>query len=153
MVLMFEKQISDSLIELSKNCEEGFTGLGIIYYDDLTKLPYIGLHNCKLPENIVNLSLTETLLNISRKSSIYHDGFHFVDSKSLKITHISQYISPSLDVRRYSLILNIIPCGAREMTSLLTSLVDGIVCVGLISSDKTIKIFKNGINIYKQVNE
>lgn len=149
MITSFERQIGDSLIELCQNCNEEFTGLGIIYYDDLTKLPYIGLHECKLPKNIANLPFTKTLLDISKNSSIYHDGFHFVDSNSLKITHISQYISPPLDVSEYSKILNIIPCGAREMTALLTSMIDGIICVGLISSNKTIKIFKNGLNIYK----
>ena len=69
----------------------------------------------------------------------------------MEITHISQYISPSVELINDLGLEAIIPCGAREMTAFLTSKINGILYVGLISSDKIIKIFKNGIDIYKQV--
>lgn len=146
-----ENQISDSLIEICSNSSKGFSGLGVIFYKSLNNLPYLTLHEEKLPSNLCFGNLIKTLLKISDYSSPYHDGFHFIDTQTMEITHISQYISPPVELINDLNLETIIPCGAREMTAFLTSKIHGILYVGLISSDKMIKIFKNGINIYKQV--
>lgn len=146
-----ESQISDSLIEICHNSSKEFTGLGIIFYKSLNNLPYLTLHEKKLPSDLCFGDLIKTLLTISEYSSPYHDGFHFIDIKTMEITHISQYISPPVELINDPNLEVIIPCGAREMTAFLTSKIKGIIYVGLISSDKIIKIFKNGIDIYEQV--
>lgn len=151
MTLSLEQLIHNSLIEICQNCNDDFSGLGIVYYKDLNHLPYISLHEENLPLDLDPKNLSKTLLKISKNSSIYHDGFHFFNIKTMEITHISQYISPSLEPLRKININHIIPCGAREMTAFLTSNIEGVFCVGLISANKTIKIFKDGSTIYQQV--
>lgn len=146
-----ESQISDALIEICHNSNIEFTGLGIIFYKSLNNLPYLTLHENKLSSDVCFSDLIKTLLKISEYSSPYHDGFHFIDVQTMEITHISQYISPPVELINDLNLEAIIPCGAREMTAFLTSKINGILYVGLISSDKIIKIFKNGIDIYKQV--
>ena len=146
-----ESQISDSLIEICRNSSKEFTGLGIVFYKSLNNLPYLSLHEKKLSFDLCFSDLIKTLLKISEYSSPYHDGFHFIDIQTMEITHVSQYISPSVELINDLNLEFIIPCGAREMTAFLTSKINGILYVGLISSDKIIKIFKNGIDIYEQV--
>ena len=109
----------------------------------ISHLPYISLHKEQFFTDFDLKNINETLLRISTYSSAYHDGFHFYDINSKKLTHISQFISPPLESVAYMNIENIIPCGAREMTAYLTSSIQGIFCVGLISANKTIKVFKN----------
>jgi len=147
-----EHFIQNSLIEISQNAGNDFSGLGIIYYKDLSHLPYIGLHGTNLPFDLIPQNLSTTLLKVSKNSSIYHDGFHFVNINTLHITHISQFVSPSLESVKNMSINQVIPCGAREMTAFLTSNIEGVFCVGLISANKTIKIFKDSSTIYQKVN-
>ena len=151
MVRSLENQISASLTEIYCKSSKEFTGLGIVFYKSLNNLPYLTLHEKKLSSDLCFSDPIETLLKISERSSPYHDGFHFINIQTMEITHISQYISPPVGLIDNLNLENIIPCGAREMTAFLTSKIDGILCVGLISSDKIIKIFKNGIDIYEQV--
>lgn len=138
-----DRLIHNSLKEICKKCKEDFSGLAIVCYEDLSHLPYISLHKEQFFTDFDLKNINETLLRISTYSSTYHDGFHFYDINSKKLTHISQFISPPLESVAYMNIENIIPCGAREMTAYLTSSIQGIFCVGLISANKTIKVFKN----------
>lgn len=151
MTFSLDQLIHNSLIEICQNCNDDFSGLGIVYYENLNHLPYISLHKEALPRDFESKNPNETLLKISTCSSAYHDGFHFFNVESKKITHISQYISPSLESVSNISINHIIPCGAREMTAFLTSNIEGVFCVGLISTNKTIKIFKKGLTIFQQV--
>ncbi len=151
MTFSLDQLIHNSLIEICQNCNDDFSGLGIVYYENLIHLPYISLHKEELLLDIESKNFNETLIKISRYSSAYHDGFHFINVESKKITHISQYISPSLESVANINMNHIIPCGAREMTAFLTSNIEGVFCVGLISANKTIKIFKDGSIIYQQV--
>ena len=125
--------------------------LGIVFYKSLTNLPYLTLHEKKLSSDLCFSDINKTLSTISEYSSPYHDGFHFIDIQAMEITHISQYISPPIELINDLNLETVIPCGAREMTAFLTSKINGILYVGLISSDKNIKIFKNGIDIYEKV--
>ncbi|MDO3659211.1 hypothetical protein [Acinetobacter genomosp. 15BJ] len=151
MKTSIEHFIENSLIEICQNAGNDFSGLGIIYYKDLSHLPYISLHDANLPFDLITENLSKTLLTVSKYSSIYHDGFHFINIDTLHITHISQFISPPLESVTNISIDQVIPCGAREMTAFLTSNIEGVFCVGLISANKTIKIFKNSSTIYQQV--
>lgn len=151
MLTSSEQFIQNSLVEICQNADNDFSGLGIIYYNDLSHLPYISLHDDNYPVDLIPENLSETLLKVSKNSSIYHDGFHFININTLQITHISQFISPPLKSVENLNINEITPCGAREMTAFLTSNIAGIFSVGLISANKTIKIFKDSSIMYKQV--
>ncbi|WP_110975949.1 hypothetical protein [Acinetobacter sp. WCHAc060042] len=146
-----DQLIHNSLIEICQNSKEDFSGLGIICYEELSHLPYISLHQEQSFTDLDLTNINETLLKISTYSSAYHDGFHFYDINSKKLTHISQFISPLLNSVEHMNIENVIPCGAREMTAYLTSSIQGIFCVGLISANRSIKIFKNKSIINQQV--
>ena len=151
MARSLENEITASLTEIRCNSTAEFTGLGIVFYKSLNNLPYLTLHEKKLSSDLCFSDINKTLLTISEYSSPYHDGFHFIDIQAMEITHISQYISPPIELINDLNLETVIPCGAREMTAFLTSKINGILYVGLISSDKNIKIFKNGIDIYKKV--
>lgn len=148
----YEQYIYSLLKHISIECDDTFSGLGIVYYTHLNKVSHISLHTAPLPSEIQEKSIVSLLLKISKKECSFHDGFHFISIPSMQITHISEYISPALNISDKFKYLNITPCGAREMTAFLTSLVEGVYCVGLISSNRTIKIFKNGLDISEGIN-
>lgn len=148
----YEQYIYSLLKHISIECDDTFSGLGIVYYTHLNKVSHISLHTAPLPSEIQEKSIVSLLLKISKKECSFHDGFHFISIPSMQITHISEYISPALNISDKFKYLNIIPCGAREMTAFLTSLAEGVYCVGLISSNRTIKIFKNGLDISEGIN-
>ncbi|MGB5886962.1 MAG: hypothetical protein WBG77_09555 [Acinetobacter venetianus] len=150
MSLLFESSISHSLEEICLNSNEDFSGLGIVYYYSLDNIPFIGLHKMSLSIDLQSVDFIKTMQEISRKTSDFHDGFHFFDISLSRITHISQYISPVLLKVNEVEIDKITPCGAREMTAFLTSYIEGVCCVGLVSINKKIKIFKNGEVIFQK---
>ncbi|EJB8496091.1 hypothetical protein VXG46_002057 [Acinetobacter baumannii] len=150
MSLLLESSIYHSLEEICLNSNESFSGLGIVFYENLDDLPFISLHKMSLSLEMQSLNFIKIMQEISKKTSIFHDGFHFFDINLCRITHISQYISPILSGVNEEKINNILPCGAREMTAFLTSYIKGVYCVGLISVNKKIKIFKDGEIVYSK---
>ncbi|MHA3060763.1 hypothetical protein ACX1N5_09280 [Acinetobacter sp. ANC 4636] len=150
MSLLFESSIYHSLEEISLNSNESFSGLGIVYYYSLDNLPFISLHKMNLSLDLQSIDFIKIMQEISKKTSVFHDGFHFFDINSSKITHISQYISPVLSGVNEKEIDKVTPCGAREMTAFLTSYIKGVYCVGLVSINKKIKIFKDGELVYQK---
>ncbi|MGR3978486.1 hypothetical protein FW754_12610 [Acinetobacter sp. 1207_04] len=144
MSLLSEFSIYHSLEEVCLNSNESFSGLGIVYYSSLDNLPFISLQKMNLSSDLQSKSFIKIMQEISKTTSVFHDGFHFFDINSSKITHISQYISPVLLGVNEREVDKITPCGAREMTAFLTSYIKGVYCVGLVSVNKKIKIFKDG---------
>lgn len=124
---------------------DDFSGLGIVFYDSLVELPFLPLDvsggaNIDLPVSGLD-SVCDLLLRTARTSSQWHDGFHFVHSGTLSLTHLSQFVAPPLpedcnEMPRAS--------GARHMTALLASRVNGIVTVGLLTQDRVVSIYESG---------
>lgn len=127
-----------------------FSGIGVVFYQDLAQLPHLQLTNDEQQLNAARQTegdLASRLAGISVMSSPLHDGFHFVDARCWQLTHIAQFISPP------------IPCdagqrfqgtGARLMAAVLTSLLPGISCVGLVAHNGEVHLFKGGIDISEQ---
>jgi hypothetical protein len=122
-----------------------FAGLGIVFYDSLAALPYLQLEICggerfELP--VVGLEpISELLARTGRRSSPWHDGFHFVHAGSGSLTHLCQFIAPPLPgatdaAPRAS--------GARHMTALLASKVAGIAAIGLLTHECVASIYEAG---------
>lgn len=121
-----------------------FAGLGIVFYDSLAALPYLQLEvvgeRFQLP--VVGLEpISELLARTARRSSSWHDGFHFVHAGSGTLTHLCQFIAPPLPwatdaAPRAS--------GARHMTALLASKVVGIVAIGLLTHEGAASIYEAG---------
>lgn len=134
--------IKDLLLNVRKMASKSFTGTGIVFYKNLDQLNYTSLSNyeLKLQENNIDQFISE----ISLPQSGLHDGYHFLSLKNFNLTHVAQYISPPIETNMSEFIQKIQPCGAREMSAMLTSLIPGIDSVGLISHNKIVKIYRKG---------
>lgn len=142
------------LKSLSLNKSAGFSGIGIVFYQDLREVPHIELGHPTMDRPILPINqMTEiifTLEGVAEISSPWHDGFHFIYSDPISLTHLSQFIAPSLKLHN-STPLHLRPSGARHMTAALTSNLVGVDCVGLLTSNGEISIFKNGVIELKEL--
>lgn len=124
-----------------------FAGVGIVLYTpplDLLAVPLGGWASPRpaLPE-IGSFAVSEALASLSAQSSAWHDGFHFIDYSTQSLTHVSQFLAPSLD----DVIRNApgeLPSGARQLSALLASKSRCVLCVGLLTADQHISIYQGG---------
>ena len=133
------------LSAVSKKLPADFAGLGIVFYEQLDVLPFLGLHvpsdtGSPMPASGL-VQAVEVLSRISSLSSGWHDGFHFVDVKNQTLTHLSQFISPPLPTEP---IAGPAVGGARHMTAVLASRVPGIWGVGILTHRHEIAFFRHG---------
>lgn len=124
-------------------------GLGVVFYHHLEALPRLGLgdqdHQPVLPVSGL-VAIASTLASISSASSLWHDGFHLVNNLGgPELTHVSQYLSPPIALRCAADIGCSRPTGARHMTALLVSQLEGIACVGLLTNQGEATIFERGV--------
>lgn len=145
---MSSRSFCDSVLNsLRDRRSPRFSGAGIVFYRHLRSLPRIDLGDTSeskpaLP--VVGAEIIAQLLaQLSDFDSLWHDGFHLVDVEKQALTHLSQFLSPSLDsVNLLNLTLR--PFGARQMTSLLVSELDGIERIGLVAPAGGMSYFENG---------
>lgn len=129
-----------------------FAGLGIVFYDSLKALPHLQLEvvddeRFDLPVQGTKL-ICDVLARTARLSSPWHDGFHFVHKGSASLTHLCQFIAPPLPdspdaAPRAS--------GARHMTALLASQIDGIVAIGLLTQEHVASIYEAGRLVWSEI--
>lgn len=134
---------------LSGRRSSRFSGIGIVFYHDLATLPHMQLtNNVASPDlsRFAGTDLADGLISISSMDNPLHDGFHFIDATSWRLTHLSQFISPPIpqDAER-----NFHGTGARLIAAVLASLLPGIAYVGLVAQDGKIRLYCNGIDIIK----
>ncbi len=98
------------------------------------------------PSSFSDSDLVAALVSISSMSHPLHDGFHFIDVTTWRLTHLSQFISPPIPQNAEQ---NFHGAGARLIAATLTSLLPGIAYVGLVSQDGKIHLYCNGIDIIK----
>ncbi len=124
--------------------DRDFSGVGLVFYERLAHLPHLQLTDSSVkadPGRFAEVDLAIAISSISVMDSPLHDGFHFVDAGSWQLTHLSQFISPPIPpdaAQRFH------GTGARLMAALLTSLLPGIVCVGLVTHGGEIHLFSHG---------
>lgn len=123
-----------------------FTGLGVVFYEDLIRLPHLSLD---APEWLAvgavgDAAVTTELSRISTLHSPWHDGFHFVRVSDMRLTHVAQFVSPPLD-----LVGSFVPSepGARHMAAALVSMLDGIVCVGVVPAHGEVVVYRGGMRM------
>jgi hypothetical protein len=124
-----------------------FVGLGIVAYSPPLRLPAVPLGGWMSERPTLPIkgtsAISQCLGVLSSRTSQWHDGFHFIDADSAVLTHVSQYLAPSLDQ-----ILKIepaaLPTGARQLTALLISGIESVRCVALLTADKHITIYQEG---------
>jgi hypothetical protein len=126
---------------------DDFVGLGIVVYLPPIDLPAVALGGFKqarpaLP--IMGVSEIGTALaGLSAAASPWHDGFHFVDLKFSALTHVSQYLAPDLTALMRAAPADL-PAGARQLTALLVSRYPSAQCVGLLSTQGEVTIYRSG---------
>lgn len=132
---------------IASNRGNDFTGTGVVFYTDLTGLPHLQLISGREKPDVSQFddcNIASALISISTICSPLHDGFHFVDSRSWQITHLSQFISPPIPhdaAQRFH------GTGARLIAAVLASLLPGITYVGLVSQGGQVHLFCNGVDI------
>lgn len=124
---------------------DDFSGLGIVFYASLAALPFLplevtGSESFDLPVSGLS-AISDVLARTARRSSHWHDGFHFVQAGSVCLTHLCQFIAPPLPDTGDALPR---ASGARHMTALLASRVSGIVMVGLLTQERVVSIYESG---------
>lgn len=127
-----------------------FSGVGVVFYDDIAALPHLQLTNeteDPCAAHFKDWSLATALAAISTMRSPLHDGFHFVETRSWQLSHISQFISPPIPA---DAALRFRGSGARLMAAVLASLLPGITCVGLVSHSGEIYLFRGGVDLAKE---
>ncbi len=131
---------------------DDFSGLGIVFYDSLAALSFLplevaGTGSFDLPVSGLS-AISDVLARTTRRSSRWHDGFHFVQANSVCLTHLCQFIAPPLPDTGDALPR---ATGARHMTALLASRVSGIVMVGLLTQERVVSIYESGALILNEV--
>lgn len=145
----------DTLDKIRENWFDEFSGTGIIVYDSklLKKCNYCDLRptiKCPSGLKLGEGMLAEYLLKIGNYKHTLHDGFHMVNENG-ELTHVAQYFVPNINHSIYPDQNH----GTRIHCSILSSLVEGVILTGALTTDGNIYIFKDGkkISINKYVKE
>lgn len=139
------ENIKNLLLKVDSGSGDDFSGIGIVIYSDMNEIPIFPLHNSKFRAG--DNDLVQTLIEISKVSNPYHDGFHFISS-SLKLTRTSQYFSPPIvhDVKvDQSKII-----GGRHVAALFGSCLQNVLLTGIVTKNNGVVIFKNGIEVFSK---
>lgn len=148
--LSYCSEINKALIllkSISKNPEIDFSGTGLIFYSNLSQLPFLQLENESIKPNAAiffDCELSSAIRQISTRRDPLHDGFHFIDIETWKITHVSQFISPPIPHDASQIIRG---TGSRLMSAYLASLIEGIKFVGIVSQAGKVHLFYRGADI------
>ncbi|MBN8428302.1 MAG: hypothetical protein J0L65_12630 [Xanthomonadales bacterium] len=124
----------------------GFSGMGLIVYDSLVHLPCLPMAEQEKYEGMDEVA--GLLAEYSRRQDVHHDGFHLLD-RHLRLTHAAQYIAPPIVERL--LWQPETPFGARTMTALLASCVEGVLLTASVSSDHSVRLFRAGECVFEAI--
>lgn len=143
-----EIQLASSLLKSTyAHRAQDFVGVGIVLYEpplDLRAVPLGGWSSVRPQLPVLGAKpISEALQMLSRQSSIWHDGFHFVDSSKPALTHVSQFLAPDLTLVSRTMPAEL-PTGARQLTALLISSHRCVGCVALLTTDDQLTIYRKG---------
>lgn len=115
-----------------------FAGIGVVVSDSTKGLPITPLRE---DAPVVVGTVAETLSNISRCASEYHDGFHIIN-ESGDLTHVAQYFSPPIVkdavFDRHRLV------GGRFVAALFGSLIPEVSMTGIVGVKSELSVFCDG---------
>ncbi|WP_233989800.1 hypothetical protein [Pectobacterium brasiliense] len=143
-------QVLGLLKSISKGRESDFSGTGLIFYSDLSELPFIQMGNESIKTNSAifnDCEIDSAIRQISKTKDLLHDGFHFINIETWKITHVSQFISPPIPhdaAQRFR------GTGSRLMSAYLASLITGIKYTGIVSQAGKVHLFHAGTDIAEE---
>lgn len=136
-------QIEDKLKELLSGVREmmadrEFCGVGVVVHQQFAVLPVVSL--CPSAELPKGKTLAEDIALCSLASNDCHDGFQLV-SNDWVLTRRNQYFAPFI---KGVTSLNHEAVGARYMAAKHGSLLESVLCTGLISDRDGLLVFVNG---------
>ncbi len=135
-------------MRIYKEAEEPFSGLGILVYRKLEKLPISPLYG--VDSSLPRKGLYENLKELSNYENNHHDGFHLI-SNDLEITHISQYFYPppipgvTLDPNMGN--------GARYFVAKIGSVLPDILFSAVVGKKHGVQFFENGDEVKVRMND
>ena len=136
-------KIEDKLTELLSDVREmmsdkEFCGVGVVVHQQSALLPVVSL--CPSAELPKGKTLAEDIAVCSFASNDCHDGFQLV-SNDWVLTRRNQYFAPFVEGLT-SLSHEVV--GARYMAAKHGSLLESVLCTGLISERDGLLVFVNG---------
>lgn len=134
------------LLKVEKEAGDDFSGIGIVLYSEINEIPIFPLHSNNIEAE--GDGLVPTLVKISKINSSYHDGFHFISS-NFKLTHTSQYFSPSI-VHGIEIGSDRVAVGGRYMAALFGSCLQNILLTGIVTKSNGVVIFKDGMEVFSK---
>ena len=147
---LLRMSVSDAVLSLIRRVDSrripGFSGMGLIVYDNLVHLPCLPMAEQEKYEGMDEVA--GLLAEYSRRQDVHHDGFHLLD-RHLRLTHAAQYIAPPIAERL--LWQPETPVGARTMTALLASCVQGVVLTASVSSNHSVRLFRAGACVFEAI--
>jgi len=122
---------------------EEFCGVGVVVAADLKRLPIASL--CRDASIPGQQDLAEQIAECSFYSKPCHDGFQIVSSQ-WRLVRRNQYFAPFPSEEQRECIghSNV---GSRYMAARLGSLVEGVLCTGLLSERDGLLVFVGGLPI------
>jgi hypothetical protein len=111
------------VVHIRETLPAGFTGLGLIAYRPPLRIATMALAPDRYWHPLPRAGLAATarfLCGLSDLGNPLHDGFHLVDADSLRVTHLSHLVVPTVPAYRPPELPDR-PVGARLMTALLMS--------------------------------
>lgn len=140
--MSLKEELYKALSKIYENAEESFSGLGVLVYSDINKLPISPLYGNRLV--LPKYDLYEDLTELSNYENIHHDGFHLISEK-LKVTHISQYFYPA-PIAGVTLDPNM-GYGARYFVAKIGSALPGVIFSAVVGKKYGVQLFENGDEI------
>lgn len=138
-------KFKETLLKIQKLAGNDFSGVGIIVYSEVDKIPLFPLRKDNFIVSHDDIVLS--FLEMANYNNQHHDGFHLLSS-NFKITHTSQYFSPPIIPETkvdYTQKL-----GGRYMAALFGSSVEGVLMTGVVTRSSGVIIFENGKKIYSK---
>jgi hypothetical protein len=142
-LMKLKEEFIQLLLALSRVENAGFTGIGLVLYDNIQ---HLANYHCSLiqqqpfpPLQLGTQQLMAYFTEISSYDHPYHDGFHFINGDGI-LTHVAQFFSPPIN----QLMPDILGQGARTFCSQCGSSVPGVLMTGAVSSSRAIYLFEQG---------
>ena len=122
---------------------EEFCGVGVVVSADFERLPIASL--CTSATFPVQQDLAEQIAECSLYSRSCHDGFQIV-SDQWQLVQRNQYFAPfpAAECRK---LIGSVNVGSRYMAARFGSLIEGVVCTGLLSERDGIVVFEGGLPV------
>lgn len=138
------KQLRNLLLRVRDSIPgEEFCGVGVVVSADLERLPIAPL--CSDASFPAQQNLAEQIVECSLYSRPCHDGFQIV-SEQWQLVQRNQYFAPFPSVQHRELIgsMNV---GSRYVAARFGSLIEGVMCTGLLSERDGIVVFEGGVPV------